>query len=937
MKKIVKISSFTLIIIFLLLLILPFAFKEKIMKIAKDEANKNLNAKIEFKDLSLSFFRDFPKFSIRIEDFSIRGKKEFQKDTLFSVAQLDFAVDVTSIFDKAIQIRKISIEKPRIKAHVLKDGRANWDIVPEDSSVTPESQAAESADTSSSALKMALQKLQINKAIIVYDDEEGNMKAEIKNIDFMMSGDLTTSTTDLKISTSIQTLNFDMDGIHYLKNAKINFDAGIFADLDKYQFTFKKNQLSINNLKLNFDGMVDVSDSVNVGMDLKFSSPVNTFKSLLSLVPAIYKQDFEGLETKGNFTLNGFAKGDFNTNTLATPIFEANLKVKDGYFKYPDLPKSVDNVNIATKIASTGGDMNNITVAVSSFHVELAGNPFDVNLLISHPMTNINIAGKMKGTLDFSSIQDIVPLDSMKMAGMMKTDIVLNANMSDINNDQYEKVTADGQIIFSHFSYEIPDLPKVLITDALLKFSPRYVDLQKFDMNIGRSDLHLQGKVEKFIPYVFSDGILTGKLALQSNLFDANEFLTGEKTPEETPETEITDTIPLEAFQIPENISFEFVSNMKEVHYDKLKIENILGKISLKKGKLNMDNLKMNMLKGSVSATGFYEALNIEKPNINFVFGMKNIDIPSTYKAFNTIKKLAPIAKQCSGAISASFNLNTSLDKNLNLRYETLNSVGRLQTKEIGLQDNQIFNGIADKTKYEKLRNPKFNDINLKYKIIDGNLEIEPFKLKIAGYQAEIGGKQSITGNIDYQITTTLPHRKLGDLAAGITGAKVSKADFKIFIGGTLSKPKITKVESNALESAKDEVTDKLKEQAGEKAQQIIDEVQKKADALISEAQKQAAAIRQKAKQATDKLISEADKQGKALIKKAGNNPLKKIAAQEAAKKLNQQAKDKAKKVVKEADNQANNLVNKAKQESDKIISNARAQNAKQLLIINGD
>ena len=73
MKKVVKISATIIVIFIVLLLVLPFAFKDKIIGIVKDEANKMLNAKLEFEDLDISFFSHFPKASIALEKLSISG------------------------------------------------------------------------------------------------------------------------------------------------------------------------------------------------------------------------------------------------------------------------------------------------------------------------------------------------------------------------------------------------------------------------------------------------------------------------------------------------------------------------------------------------------------------------------------------------------------------------------------------------------------------------------------------------------------------------------------------------------------------------------------------------------------------------------------------------------------------------------------------------
>ena len=47
----------------------------------------------------------------------------------------------------------------------------------------------------------------------------------------------------------------------------------------------------------------------NMDMDIKFGARKTEFKNILSLVPAVYAKEFEGLKTTGKLALDGYAKG----------------------------------------------------------------------------------------------------------------------------------------------------------------------------------------------------------------------------------------------------------------------------------------------------------------------------------------------------------------------------------------------------------------------------------------------------------------------------------------------------------------------------------------------------------------------------------------------------------------------------------------------------
>ena len=76
----------------------------------------------------------------------------------------------------------------------------------------------------------------------------------------------------------------------------------------------------------------------------------------------------------------------------------------------------------------------------------------------------------------------------------------------------------------------------VKLNYGLLNFTPQVVTLEDFNANIGHSDIRMAGEMSNFFGYMMRDNeVLKGKMQINSNLFDANTFLTdgGEEQKEE--------------------------------------------------------------------------------------------------------------------------------------------------------------------------------------------------------------------------------------------------------------------------------------------------------------------------------------------------------------------------------------------------------------------
>ena len=144
-------------------------------------------------------------------------------------------------------------------------------------------------------------------------------------------------------------------------------------------------------------------------MDLTFNTKKTDFKTILSLITAVYAKNFENEKTSVKFALDGYAKGTYTEPSL--PAFGIKLLIENAMFQYPDLPKSVDNINIKIGVSNPGGSEDNTVIDVSQFHVELAGNPVDIHLLLKTTISDPQIDFGIKGEIDLTKLKDVVPIE----------------------------------------------------------------------------------------------------------------------------------------------------------------------------------------------------------------------------------------------------------------------------------------------------------------------------------------------------------------------------------------------------------------------------------------------------------------------------------------------------------------------------------------------
>lgn len=938
MKKVLKITGITLLVLLVLIISLPFMFKGKIINIVKEQANANLNAKVDFGEFDLGLISTFPNFNFSIDNVTVDGVDKFEGTQLANIKNLSLKVDLMSVISgDEIKIKSIYIEEPTVNAVVLADTSANWDIAK-----ATEEIEEEVVEEEASPFKLNLQDLTIKNAKINYADATMNLITSIIGLNFNLSGDMTQDVTDLVTKTVIDELNLTMDNIAYFKKANVEADAIIKADLANYKFTFTDNQFRLNELFLGFDGWVAIfEDNDDIDMDITFNAQKTDFKNILSLVPAVFMTDFASVKTEGKLALNGFAKGKMTETAL--PAFGLNLLVEKAMFKYPDLPKAVNNIHVDLAISNPGGSEDNTLINLKRFYMEMAGNPVEMKMKLSTPISDPNIDANLMAKLDLASVKDVMPMEAGdEMNGKINADVTLKGKMSSIDNERYEEFEAKGSFGITEMLYKSDSLPyDVKLQQMILNFSPQFVELANFDAQIGKSDMHANGKIENFIAYVLDDSInvLTGNFLFNSTVMDLNEFM----TEEEVAATEGTEDAeePLTVIEVPRNIDFSLTSTLSKVIYDNMEITDMKGLITVKDQKVSMKDVAMNLLGGKMMMNGFYETTNPAAPGINFDMAIQDFDVATVVSTFNTIEEMAPYAKNAKGRFNTSLKLEGILDKEMMPDMNSLTGNGDMLTKNIKVEDVKAMNQLADVLKNDNLRVLEVNDAKIKYAFKDGRVNIEPFDVKLGKTTGTMSGSNGFDQTIDYKMTLKTPTKELGagdalnklqsqasGLGMSLKSAETVSVD--VLMKGTFDDPKVSVSLKDAVGSVTDEIKEQVKEKITEEVDKAKEEAKKKAreqaDKLIAEAEKNAQKIRDEAKAAADKVRAEADKQANDLIKQAGSNPIKKIAAEKAAQKLKDEAEKKAQGIENEGNKKADVLVAKAKQEADDMMQKVEEQ-----------
>lgn len=928
-RRIFKWTGITFLLLLILVILAPFLFKDKLIQLAKDEANKSLNAKVDFGEFDLTLFSSFPDFRFKIQNVSVINKEPFLGDTLAYIKELAFDLNLKSVIsgDK-YQVNSILLDSPVINATVLEDGRASYDITKPSTDTT-----TGAPDTSATKFALQLKSLEIKHANISYKDMKGGMAAVLKDMNYTMSGDFTQDVFVLSNLLEIAETSFDMSGVGYLNKVKTRFKADLDMDMPNMKFAFKENELGLNDLLLSFDGFVAMPKE-DINMDLKFGTKQTEFKSILSLIPSVYTKDFASVKTAGKLKLNGMAKGTMHSSPDGKsdkyPSFELNLGIADAMFKYPSLPKAVNNINIDVHVENKKDYLDATVIDVNKFHLEMGGNPVNLWAHVKTPISDPDLSAEVKALINLASVKEFIPQEKGdEMSGTIKADIAAAGRMSSIERKEYDKFKLAGTLEIDKMNYKTASLPyDVLLNMMKLNFTNQFVELTAFDARMGKSDIKADGKIDNFMQYIFKDSLIVGHFNMQSNLIDINQLMSSSSTATATAQPAkpaAADTAAMSVVEVPGNIDFVLNANIGKLLYDNLVIENTAGNIVVRKKKLDMTNLKMGMLGGNVLLSGYYETTNPKKPSIDFNIRVENFDIQKTFTTFNTVQKIAPIGQYAKGMFTATLeNFKADLDSKMSPILTSLSGNGVFKTNSVAFSGFPPFMKLGEALKIEQLKNLTLDNVNADYEFKDGRIALRnPVKVKIGkSINADITGSTGFDQTIDYNWKMAVPTELFGSQANSVVSGLLGQANsavgtnlsmpkiinVNVGFGGTIMKPTIkTNMKEDgksAVENVKEQVVTAVKDKANEEAQKIL-----------ADAQAQVAKLKADAQAASDKLRAEGYAAADQQVEQV-SNPLAKVAAKKAAEAAKKEVDKKAQKILDDTDAKCNKILEDAKAKS---------------------
>ncbi len=820
MKKLLKITGITLLIIFILLLVIPFAFQGKIKDIVKTFINDNVNAKVEFSDVSLSFIRSFPQAHVTVDDLVITNYDPFENETLATAKDIAFTMSVKELFKTAsedpIVVNAITIDEALLTLKIDKLGNANYDITKEKGNTTK-------TTTGESGFAFDIETYHINNSALTYLDEASNTQLYISELNHSGSGLFSEENSQLDTQTNAN-VSMSIDSTQYLNQNKIKLDALIGMNLKAQKYTFMENKGFINQLPLVFDGYVQILED-GQDIDITFENPESSFRDFLAIIPEAYSKNIDDVETSGDFKVNGVIKGKISEATI--PNLDIQIKSNNASFKYPNLPKRVEDITIDTAIKNTTGNVDDTFVELKTLNFKIDQDVFKSDATIRNLTKNMLVNANIDGVLNLANITKAYPIEFDKqLSGILRAKVNTAFDMNAIETNAYQRIKNNGSMSVSDFVFSSEDIVNpIQINTADMTFNPGNVSLNSFDAKTGTSDFKATGTIKNLLGFLLSDKKLQGNFNVNSNTFVVSDFMVEDES--QAGESNKT-TSDNESLRIPAFLDCTINANAKTVVYDNLNLKDVNGTLVIKDQEANLKSLTSNVFNGVMALTGMVST-KTDTPVFDLNLGADGFDISQSFKDLELLRNLAPIAKAFDGKLNTVIKLQGTLDETFSPNLSTISgdAFAELLTTKINENEASILSkldGALDFIDFDKI---DLKDLKANLSFSNGKVSVKPFDLKYKDIAIVVSGGHGFDKSLDYDAVFQVPAKYLGSevnqLLGKINDPDVNKITIPVTanITGSYTSPSVktdlassvTKLTQQLIEIQKNKLINKGKDE----------------------------------------------------------------------------------------------------------------------------
>lgn len=762
-RKVLLYTGLTLGVLFIVLLLSVFLFRDRIINQFITQANKNLNTPVSVGKFDLSIFEEFPQLSIVLSDVYVEDSHPGQYP-LLTAKVISFQMNPFEAWRGVYTIHGLQIRDSEVNLKIDVNGNNNYTIL--------KNTGSHSGDSSS--VNFELKNVGIQRTTVHYTDINAEQQMTFASRKLIASIHTIKDVYTIDASGELTTEKIDIRRNSFLPGKSFTLKSQlVYDDLQKI-LTVNPSELSLQHGAFTVKG--DYRWRKKSVIDLAVNGSETDIQTLLTLLPESIARNFQKYKSKGDVYFSAKLKGDINKGPALTVDFGFN----EATIFHPDYQTKINDASLKGSFASSNvTDSRNAVLILKDIKGTLNDEPFAANFNI-HDFKDPEVICDFKGRVDAAAVQGFYPLENIRdVHGSLLADISFEGKIKLLKSKTTaQRVSTRGTIELEKINLRFgKDNIALHDLSGSLQFNNNDLALSNVSATLGNSDFLLNGFFKNVITFLLFENQPIGiETDLKSNFLDIDQLLAigfGKPSQGENQKYE---------FRISPDININFNCDVKALQYRRFHGRALKGDLLVKNEVAVSRNINLRTMGGDLAFSGIVDAKNHKAIDVVSTFKLNSIHVDSVFYVFENFDQNFLQDKHLKGQMNADVNIEFTLNQNLKLFPETL--VADISTTIKNGELNN-FEPLKKLNKYlddEGLSKLRFSDLKNDIHIEKKTIYIPQMQVRSNVTNISISGTHTFDQQIDYRVVAPLRSKRKIDPQEAQTAIEEESGQTRLYL-----------------------------------------------------------------------------------------------------------------------------------------------------------
>ena len=503
--------------------------KENLSREVLAELNASQNGEVTVEKISLSLFKQFPRFSIKLGDLAFYDKsglnRKNDEEAFCRIKSAFVSFNLIDLFNGDINISKVTLNNGYFRIITYKDSTTNlyhaFNTAPDSTGykktetlqLTEKSNNLETQEEPQHLL--TIDDLVINGVTLESENYLLKRKSSILIENLKVSFKHKNNMNSIVLDSDLKLNYFTQNNRTFLKNDLISMATNLTYDENKELITVETSNIKFNGATFDLAGLFNIDDG---DLDIKIHGSDKNFSMLSLFIKEVFLNKNRNNLTRGSYYFNGIVKGNIYNSF---PYIELSLGAKDVDLYISSVDKSIKDLNFSAYL-TTGlkKDFSEAYIKLENLTAQLPAGYTSGSLFVKD-ITNPKVKFKWYLKTDLTGFEDVVkidPIDSLSGIITIDTDIdgVFSFDKGRILEDKnYAKIDLEN------VSLIIPDAISLdKVTGTVERKNDNFI-IDSLKASIWGTDILLHAEFNKLLSVLFNiETDLSAKIHLESKKFD---------------------------------------------------------------------------------------------------------------------------------------------------------------------------------------------------------------------------------------------------------------------------------------------------------------------------------------------------------------------------------------------------------------------------------